>query len=67
MAHFLPLVLFSIITRKKLCRFSVFKKKEEKAANNSLYELETSMALQKLGKVKLSIGMGFSRISETAM
>lgn len=29
-AHFLPLVLFSIITRKKLCRFSVLKKKKKK-------------------------------------
>lgn len=53
MAHFLPHVLFSIITREKLCRFSVSKKKKKKeaAANNSLCELETSVALQKLGKL----------------
>lgn len=51
MAHFLPHVLFSIITREKLCRFSVLKKKEEEEASNSLCELETSVVLQKLGKL----------------
>lgn len=54
---FLPLMLFSIITREKLWRFSFFKKEKKPI---TLYKnIRPQWHLQKLRRVKPSIGRRF--------